>query len=153
MLHRNLLIWLCQLLKLLMSEPADASLNDWGLPLGQMVESEAFNLEHSLSITENLERLASLADQLDTLRIILTDETRPHAQRVTDALSTFRREPLQTSLSRIEQQKSEKLADLPECEEEVQAESTTKIDLASQEDLQSEGESEITSTLKDCPKL
>ena len=54
-----------------------------------MVESEAFTLEHSLSLTENLEKLALLTQKLEALRGILTDESRPEPERVKDALKAI----------------------------------------------------------------
>jgi hypothetical protein len=51
-----------------------------------MVESEAFTLERSISLTENFEKLASLTQKLEALRDILSDQTRPEPERVKDAL-------------------------------------------------------------------
>jgi CRISPR/Cas system-associated protein Cas7 (RAMP superfamily) len=85
-----------------MREQGDAA-NEWGLPFGQMVLSEAFTLEQSLSLTENLDKLGSARHQIETVRAILTDNSRSEAERVRDALRAVRNDPPPTSLSKIEE--------------------------------------------------
>lgn len=68
-----------------------------------MVLSEAFTLEQSLSLTENLEKLGSASHQIETVRAILTDDSRSEAERVRDALRVIRNGQPQTSLSKIEE--------------------------------------------------
>jgi hypothetical protein len=85
-----------------MREQRDAA-NEWRLPIGQMVLSEAFTLEHSISLTENLEKLGCISYQMEAIQAILSDESRTAAERIRSALKAIRNEPPQTSLSQIEE--------------------------------------------------
>lgn len=81
----------------------DDTANEWGLPIGQMVLSEAFTLEQSLSLTENLKKFGSATQQLLTVRAILTDDSRSEAERVSDALKVISGDAPQICLSKIEE--------------------------------------------------